>query len=70
MIREAELSDLAEVLRMGRLFTKSLGIPLDAETTLETAPLNLGDILANAIREQALVVDAIRSRPFIDETTH
>ena len=25
---------------------------------------------ANAIKEQVLVVDAIRSRPFCDETTH
>ena len=37
MIREAELSDLPEIIRMGRLFAQSLGIPLDDETTLDTA---------------------------------
>ncbi len=36
----------------------------------ETQLFNLGDTLASAIRDQALVVDAIRSRPFIDEPTH
>ena len=27
-------------------------------------------LMASAIREQALVIDTIRARPFIDETTH
>ena len=36
MIREAELSDLPELVRMGRLFAQSIGIPLDDESTLDT----------------------------------
>jgi len=37
MIREAEISDLPEIIRMGVLFADSLGIPFDLETTIETA---------------------------------
>lgn len=37
MIREAEISDLPEVIRMGREFAKSIGIPLDDESTLDSA---------------------------------
>ena len=43
----------------------------------ETDPFDLGNTFASdlrlraeAIKEQVLVVDAIRSRPFGDETTH
>ena len=35
-IREAELSDLPELMRMGRLFAKSIGIPMHDESTLDT----------------------------------
>lgn len=37
MIRQAEISDLPEIVRMGVLFAASVGIPFDIETTLETA---------------------------------
>ena len=45
---------------------------------LGQAPIGIGlwevasdlRLMASAIREQALVIDTIRARPFIDETTH
>ena len=37
MIREAQISDFPEIIRMGREFAKSIGIPLDDESTLDTA---------------------------------
>ena len=43
----------------------------------ETKPLDIGNTFASdlrlraeAMKEQVLVVDAIRSRPFCDETIH
>jgi len=37
VIRQAEISDLPEIVRMGILFADSVGIPFDYDTTLETA---------------------------------
>ena len=37
MIREAEFSDFPEIIRMGREFSESIGVPLDDESTLDTA---------------------------------
>ncbi|KKL84866.1 hypothetical protein LCGC14_1960440 [marine sediment metagenome] len=37
MIREAEFSDFPEIIRMGRLFAKSLGVAVDDESILDTA---------------------------------
>ena len=37
MIREAELSDLPEIVRMGRLFGAAVGAPIDDESILDTA---------------------------------
>jgi len=42
VIREAGASDFPEIIRMGRAFAKSIGIPLDEESTLDTA-VNLID---------------------------
>ena len=75
--REAEMA-----IELGKL----IGLTDELETyrqnlvlrILGQAPIGFGlwqvasdlRLMASAIREQALVVDAIRSRPFFDETTH